>query len=255
MSGLRLAPKGHQNASRDQSVQQSATGMPVKHTSHPIVTGSSVIAMRCVDGVVMAADTLASYGSLARFRDVSRMYKATDSCVMGVGGDLSDFEQLKRHVEQATTRDYCYDDGHMLTPKAIHQYLARLMYNRRNKMDPLWNRVVIAGVDSGTPVLGLVDLVGTHFESEIIATGYGEYIGLPLLRKAYRPDITVEEAKKVIIDVMKVLFYRDARTIDRIQVSTVTEKGVDVSDPFTLETKWDYKAFVSGARVGDDSTW
>lgn len=254
MTGLKLGASGcHGN--RDSSVAQSATGMPAKHTSHPIVTGSSTVAIRCADGIVMASDTLASYGSLARFRDVSRLYQATDSCVLGVGGDVSDFDQLKRYIEQATTRNYCFDDGHKLSTKAIHQYLARIMYNRRNKMDPLWNYVVVAGVDDKQPVLGLVDLVGTHYESEVIATGYGEYIGLPLLRKAYHPDIKVEEAKSVITNVMKVLYYRDARTIDRIQVATVTEKGAEISEPFTLDSKWDYKSFISGARGGDDSTW
>jgi len=225
MSGLQLTG-GHFRNTRDASVEASASGAPIRHTTRPMVTGSSVIAMRCADGVVLASDTLASYGSLARFREVSRLHKATDQCVLGVGGDFSDFQELKMMIDRATTRDYCYDDGHILSPKAIHQYVARVMYNRRNKMDPLWNYVVIAGVQDEEPVLGLVDLVGTHFESEVIATGYGEYLGLPLLRKAYRKDITVEEGKKVLEEVMKVLFYRDARTIDRVQIACVTKEGV-----------------------------
>lgn len=254
MSGLRLkAASGP--TQRDESVRASATGAPMKHTTHPIVTGSSVIAMRCIDGVVMGSDTLASYGSLARFRQVSRLYKATDHCLLGVGGDLSDFQEIQFIVETATTKDYCFDDGHMLSARAIHQYLARTMYNRRNKMDPLWNRVVIAGWQDDKPMLGLVDLVGMHFESEVIATGFGEYLGLPLLRKAYRKDITVAEGKKVIEEIMKVLFYRDARTIDRVEIATVTEKGVEIDDPLKLCTQWEYKAFISGTRSADVSTW
>lgn len=254
MTGLKLSATSQQG--RDPNVMQSATGSnPITHTSYPIVTGSSIVAMRCADGVVMASDTLASYGSLARFRSVSRLYKATDACVLGVGGDLSDFEQLKLYVEQETTRNYCYDDGHQLSPKAIHQFLARVMYNRRNKVDPLWNRVVVAGFEEEKAVLGMVDLYGTHFESEVIATGFGEYLGLPLLRKAYRPDITVAEATAVVTDIMKVLFYRDARTTDQVQVASVTADGVKITEPFKLETKWDYKAFVHGARATDDSTW
>lgn len=254
MSGLQIVPESRERV-HDESAVQSATGMPLKRTLHPIVTGSSVVAMRCTDGVVMACDTLGSYGSMARFRDESRLYKATSSCILGIGGDLSDCDEVKRYIQQAVTREYCHDDGHGLSPNAIHQYLARVMYNRRNKMDPFWNYIVVAGMKDKEPFLGLVDLVGTHYKSEVIATGFGEYIGLPLLRKAYRPDITVEEAKKVIVEIMKVLFYRDARTIDRIQVATVSTTSADVSEPFKLETKWDYKAFVSGARVGDDSTW
>lgn len=254
MSGLKLSAGGARSA-RDANVQSSASGAPIRHTSHPIVTGSSVIAMRCADGVILAADTLGSYGSLARFRAISRFHEASSRCVLAVGGDLSDFDQLKLYVDQDATSDYCADDGHVLSPKAVHQYLARVMYNRRNKMDPLWNKVAVAGFHADAPFLGLVDLVGTHFESEVVATGFGEYLALPLLRKAYRPDITVEEARKTIVDVMKVLFYRDARTIDRIQIATVSKDGVKISEPMQLDTEWSYKAFVEGARTGDVSTW
>ena len=39
---------------------------PHKATTSPIVTGSSVLAIKYRDGVMMAADTLGSYGSMVR---------------------------------------------------------------------------------------------------------------------------------------------------------------------------------------------
>ena len=39
---------------------------PIKRTQQPIVTGTSVLGIKYKDGVMLAADTLASYGSLAR---------------------------------------------------------------------------------------------------------------------------------------------------------------------------------------------
>ncbi len=38
------------------------------HTLSPTVTGSSVVGIKYRDGVMLAADTLASYGSQARFK-------------------------------------------------------------------------------------------------------------------------------------------------------------------------------------------
>lgn len=82
----------------------------------PIVTGTSVLAIKYKDGIMMAADTLgtsfppfktcsalrktrmlslASYGSLARFKDVSRLHKVGDFTVLGAGGDMSDFQYLQ----------------------------------------------------------------------------------------------------------------------------------------------------------------
>jgi 20S proteasome subunit beta 7 len=46
--------------------------------------------------------------------------------------------------------------------------------------------------------LGQVDLFGTQIQDDTLATGYGAYMARPLLRKAYRENLTEEEAKKVI---------------------------------------------------------
>lgn len=40
-------------------------------------------------------------------------------------------------------------DGHSYSPKAIHSWLTRVMYNRRSKINPLWNTVVIGGFYNG----------------------------------------------------------------------------------------------------------
>ena len=37
---------------------------PIGHTVSPIDTGSSVIALKCREGVIVATDTLLSYGGL-----------------------------------------------------------------------------------------------------------------------------------------------------------------------------------------------
>jgi 20S proteasome alpha/beta subunit len=55
-----------------------------------------------------------------------------------------------------------------LPPKNITQifnYLTRVMYNRRGKMDPLWNSLVVGGVEAdGTSFLGTVGMIGVHYE-------------------------------------------------------------------------------------------
>ena len=67
--------------------------------------------------------------------------------------------------------------------------------------------------------LSYVDLLGTTYSASTLATGYGAYIALPLMRKAVegREDtLTEEEARKIIEDSMKVLFYRDARSLNKV---------------------------------------
>jgi hypothetical protein len=67
--------------------------------------------------------------------------------------------------------------------------------------------------------LGYVDLKGTTYQNSTIATGFGGHLAQPILRKAVegREDtLTEEEAIKIIDDCMRVLFYRDARSINKV---------------------------------------
>jgi len=41
------------------------------------------------------------------------------------------------------------DDNAKLSASEIHSYLTRVMYNKRNKMNPLWNTLLVAGVKDG----------------------------------------------------------------------------------------------------------
>ena len=60
-----------------------------------------------------------------------------------------------------------------VSPPQVYAYLSRVMYNRRNKMNPLWNSLVIGGVepDTGKPFLGMVSMQGTHYVDSHVTTG------------------------------------------------------------------------------------
>eukprot|EP01113_Clastostelium_recurvatum_P048501 TRINITY_DN884_c0_g1_i1.p1 TRINITY_DN884_c0_g1~~TRINITY_DN884_c0_g1_i1.p1 ORF type:complete len:276 (+),score=24.69 TRINITY_DN884_c0_g1_i1:22-828(+) len=210
--------------------------MPTTRTSSPIVTGTSVLAVKYNGGVVMGCDTLASYGSLARFFELERMVTVGDYTIMGAGGEYSDFQYLRKVVDELDTDDFCRNDGSRLHPEEIYNYLTRVMYNRRNKGDPLWNSVVVIGRRDGHSFLGTVDLQGTCYKDDFIATGYGAYLALPLMRKAWRPDLTQEEAVKLIEDCLRVLFYRDARASAKVQIAIASDAGTGIGPMHELET-------------------
>ena len=42
--------------------------------------------------------------------------------------------------------EQCIGDGLQLKPKSLHCWLTRVLYNKRSKMDPLWNNYVVAGI-------------------------------------------------------------------------------------------------------------
>jgi len=221
----------------------------VQRTRQPIVTGTSVLAIKFKDGVIIAADNLASYGSLARFKDIQRLHPVGTHTVIGAGGDMSDFQHIQHDLDSLTISEFAQSDGHTLGPGEIYEYLSRTMYARRSQMNPLWNSILVGGWKDGESFLGYVDLLGTTYTAATLATGYGAYIAQPLLRKAVEGrehELTEEEGTKIIEESMKVLFYRDARSLNKYQIAVVTEKGVSISDSKFSDTEWAFAEKLRG---------
>lgn len=73
--------------------------------------------------------------------------------------------------------------------QALHCWLTRVLYNRRSKFDPLWNVILVAGMQDGEPYLGFVNLQGTAYTDDIMATGMGVDLCLPVMRKAVETKV------------------------------------------------------------------
>ena len=119
-------------------------------------------------------------------------------------------------------------------------------------MDPLWNALLVVGFDNeGLPFLSSADLLGTTFSSPTLATGFGAQLGQPILRKTV-PDeaaskvLSKEAAVELVKECMKVLFYRDARSMDVYSMAIVTKGEVVLDENIKLENQsW---AFAEGIR-------
>jgi len=208
------------------------------------------------DGMQKAHSSLtASYGSLARFTDVKRLRKFNDNAVIGFGGDVSDMQYLDRHLHaQRIRQEYqlpttssstttaadsstatadqpaTRHDATQLSAKNLHTYISKVMYKRRSDFNPLWNAILVAGLDDmGAPFLASTDLLGTTFTSPTLATGFGAHLAQPIMRR-HVPDeeaakkLDKEEAVKIVKECMKVLFYRDARSLDKYSIAIVSAK-------------------------------
>ncbi|ODV97403.1 hypothetical protein PACTADRAFT_38938 [Pachysolen tannophilus NRRL Y-2460] len=226
---------------------------PKMATQQPIVTGSSVLAIKFKDGVIMAADNLASYGSLARFDNVERLLQVGKDTIVGCSGDISDFQKIERLLDDLEIEDGYDIENYELKANHIHEYLSRVFYNRRSKMDPLWNSCLVGGfdADSGEPFLKYVDLLGVTYGADSLATGFGSHLAIPLLRKKLDSDdavknLTEEEGIKLISECMKVLYYRDARSLDKYSLAIIKKDDVKLIKGLRCEDmSW---RFASGIR-------
>ncbi|KAH9825413.1 Proteasome subunit beta type-7 [Teratosphaeria destructans] len=237
-------------------------GAPITHTQSPVVTGTSVLGIKFKDGVVLAADNLASYGSLARFTDVHRLKLFNRKAVVGFGGDVSDMQYIDRLLNSLDVEENYGGSGgakgdeeskSIMSAKNLHKYLSKVMYKRRSDFNPLWNALLVAGLDEDEkPFLAFADLLGTTYSSPTLATGFGAHLAQPILRRKVKDEqasqvLTKEEAVDAIRECMKVLFYRDARSMNEYSIAVIDKSGVDLKEDVKLENQsWDFADKIRG---------
>lgn len=185
---------------------------------------------------------------------MKRLRPFNKTTVLGIGGDVSDMQYLDRLLNSLDITENYGSSGHTLHAKNIHTYLSKVMYKRRSDINPLWNQVIVAGLDGDDkPFLSSVDLLGTTFSAPTLATGYGAQLAQPLLRKLVADEAAVESisqdrAIEAVQECMKVLFYRDARSLDTYSIAIITKGGgVELKEDARLEGQsWAFAETIRG---------
>jgi len=229
------------------SIRPADLDDPYKRTTSPIVTGSSVVAFKTKDFVISATDNLASYGRMARFFNFERITKLGESCFLAASGEMSDFQEVMDVTEDITKDNWLACDGHTRSAPEWHNWLTRTCYAKRNKMEPWYNSFVVGGLNSKNETyLGYTDMWGTHYTDNYVTTGFGSYLGLPLIRKDYKEDMTLEEAKALMAQVMKILYYRDCRATSEYTLYVVKTDGTATSEKLKVDPDWSVSKYVKG---------
>jgi 20S proteasome subunit beta 7 len=226
------------------------------------MNGGSVLALEYDGGVLLAADCLLSYGSLAKQPNVPRIRIVGKTSAVCASGDYADFGEMYGQLSDLIEGSRMEVNTDEPTPKQLFNFMHRTVYHQRNEFEPYMCKFVLVGVsdelnDNGDKVkknfIGVVDSIGTRWNDSCAAAGMAAYNCLPLMRaaidrfQAVNKDTTKklpkEAALAIIQDCCRVIFYRECRAINRFQIADVTGEKVVISEPFIVETNFEFEGF------------
>ena len=202
------------------------------------------------DGVIIAADSLASYGSMARFTKCPRVKSVNSNTILGAGGDYADFQHVWKSIEQKQIEQESAMDDESSGPLELHSWLTRVQYNKRCDFNPYWVEWVVGGLQDGVPFLGYVNKLGASYQDRAICSGRLGELGIPLLRE-YTENFSVkldeQKARDLVVKCLQVLFYRDCYTSKSYHLAIVRKgKAAQVEGPFEINTNWELALSVKG---------
>lgn len=167
--------------------------------------GTTVLAIRYRDGVVMAGDRRATEGHLIAHRYIRKVFPADGYSAVAIAGTAGLAVEMVK-LFQVELEHYEKIEGHRLSLDGKANFLARLV---RNHLPMAMQGLVVvpmfAGYDhlESTGRLYTYDVVGGRYDEQNYgATGSGARLAKSYLRTVFRDDIDRDGAVRAAVEAM-----------------------------------------------------
>lgn len=190
---------------------------------YPFVPGATTIGVVCTDGVILASEKRLSYGYLVISRVGKKVFKITDSIGAACAGLVSDMQILVRQVE-AYSNLFELDTKRPIPVKSAAKVMSNLLFSRR--LVPLITQTIVGGLDEEGASLYILDILGSVIPDKYAAVGSGAQIAVGVLEEGYKEDMTVKEARELVVRAVKSAVSRDIMSGDGVDFLIVTKDGI-----------------------------
>ena len=167
--------------------------------------GTTVLALRFRDGIVMAGDRQASEGYQVASRRIEKIFKSDDLSGMGIAGAAGPAMEMAR-LFQTELEHYEKVEGENLSLDGKANKLGQMIrMNLPMAMQGLVVVPIFAGFDerAGTGRIFKYDVTGGRYEeTDYFAQGSGGKDARDSLKKRFRRDMSKDEAVRVAIEAL-----------------------------------------------------
>lgn len=177
--------------------------------------GTTVLALRYTDGVVMVGDRQATEGHLVAHRRIQKVFQADGYSAVAISGTAGLAIEMVR-LFQTELEHYEKLEGTRLSLDGKATYLARMV---RSQLPMVFQGLVVvplfAGFDEASQEgrLYTFDVVGGRYEEQDFgATGSGGRDAKSYLRGSYRPDLDEASALDVALRALIAASQEDTAT-------------------------------------------
>ena len=210
-----------------------------------IPEGTTVLAMRYGDGVLVAGDRLATEGHRVASRDVQKVFPTDEHSLMAIAGAAGPCIEMAR-ILRIELEHYEKIEGEPLELEGKANKLSQMV--RQNLPAAMQGLVVVpifAGYDARRRLgrLWKYDVTGGRYEeAEFETSGSGGLFARESLKKAWRDDLSRDDALRIAIQALTDAADEDRATggVDLVRgifpiVKLATADGVQDVDDATVE--------------------
>ena len=192
-----------------------------------ILHGTTTVAIKVKDGVVLCADMRASAGYFIANNNTMKIQKIEQHAGLTLAGGVADAQNivdvLRYHANVHRIRNQ-----EPIPIKSLAR-LTSLMFHQ-NRGYPFIADILVGGYDNQGPQLFNIDMFGSVEEKNYVTTGSGSPVAYGLLEEEYKDNLTLDEAKSIALRAVKAAITRNIGTGDGINVALIDKNGFQLLD-------------------------
>ena len=195
-----------------------------KSREEALKTGTTTVAVMYKDGVVIGTESQATAGYMVATKQAKKLFKINDFTCATISGGVADCQYVIDQIT-ALSRLREVQNGKIPEPKYMANITRNILFSGRS----YFLSMIIVGGYSEKEAKGKlygIDLLGTLFEEEkFISFGSGSPFSLGVLEADWKPNMSKEEAIKLIQTAISSSRERDAASGFKLQICVINKDG------------------------------
>lgn len=197
-------------------------------TEEIIKTGTTTLAIKCKDGVLLAADKRATAGYLVAHKKVTKIIDITKQIAVTTAGTVSDV-QLMAKLLKAEINLKDIRSGRCSSVNEVVHLLGNLVYGNIRKFSviPGISHFIVGGADESGFYVFDVGADGSILEvDDYVSSGSGSVMAYGVLEALYKPGLSAEEAIELAKKGINAAMQRDIASGNGIDIALIIKDGI-----------------------------
>jgi proteasome beta subunit len=194
------------------------------HAFAQLSTGTTTLALRVKDAIVVATESQATAGYLVATKKAQKLFQITDHVAATISGGVADCQYVVDQA-RAVARLRAVETGKETPLKYVANVVRNILFQGRSFF---LSMMLVAGYDTGTSETKIygVDLLGSLFEeNRYLSFGSGSTYALGVLEANYTDDMSVEDGIDLAKRAVTAAKARDIASGSKIQLAVITAEG------------------------------
>jgi len=191
-------------------------------------TGTTTLAIKCKDGIVLAADKRATAGNFIANKNVDKIFEVAKGMALTTAGSVSDIQFLIKLIK-AELRLKRIRTGRVPNIKEAANLLAGMVYQNIRQFTPIpgISHFIFSGYDnSGFYIYDLYPDGSLTVTDDFVSSGSGSVMAYGVLKTLYKKDLSVDEGVKLAIKSVNAALQRDSASGNGLDVVVIDKQGV-----------------------------